>query len=100
MRWPGDTFARYGGEEFCLLLPETAAEEATRIVEAIREHIATAQIKTAAATIRITISAGLFVAIPQENLPAEAFIREADIALYQSKQAGRNRVTVLCAAQR
>jgi len=94
VRWPGDTTSRYGGEEFCLILPETDSDAALQLVEALRERIATTQIDTAEAKFHVTISAGLHAAVPHQSLPAESFIRSADIALYQSKQAGRNRVTV------
>lgn len=94
VRWPGDTTSRYGGEEFCLLLPETDVGEARHIVDTLRERIANTQINTAAANFHVTISAGVFAATPDATLPVDAFIREADIALYQSKQRGRNCVTV------
>jgi diguanylate cyclase len=94
VRWPGDTTSRYGGEEFCLLLPEVYADEALRIIEAMRERIAGTQINTMAATFNVTISAGMFVAVPRPDLTTDTFIREADAALYESKQNGRNRVTM------
>lgn len=94
VRWPGDTTSRYGGEEFCLLLPEICAEEALHIVDAIRERIGATPINTTAANFHVTISAGIFIATPQPALAAETFIREADAALYESKQNGRNRVTL------
>ncbi len=89
-----DSGYRYGGEEFTMILPETgllAAESvAVRIQHALSEQLFfTDSGKTAS----ITVSGGITQYVPQENLTD--FIQRADRAMYMSKQAGRNRVTVL-----
>ncbi len=89
-----DVFARYGGEEFVLLLPHTsengAYNEAERIRKSIEEHF----FSGVNAKGVITISLGI------ANYPAtyintpEDLIKFADIALYDAKRNGRNRVEV------
>jgi diguanylate cyclase len=94
LRWPADMAARYGGEEFCLMLPETTEEGAAAVAERIRAAVEQAAMETDGQRFRVTISAGVFSAIPDQALAAETFVRNADAALYRSKMAGRNRVTV------
>jgi diguanylate cyclase len=94
LRWPSDMVARYGGEEFCLILPETSAEGAATVTERIRSRVAQAIIDAEHHRFQVTISAGIFSAIPDQDMGVEMFISGADKALYQSKEAGRNRVTV------
>lgn len=89
-----DLVARYGGEEFVVLLPETPFKGAMSVAESIRKAIERTKLirpsdgKTLA---RITISIGVAKYRAGEML--EAFINRADVALYHSKDGGRNRVT-------
>ena len=92
LRWPSDIAARYGGEEFCLLLPQTTLDGAFSVIERVRSRIAEALIETSTATFRVTISAGVYAAVPQRADNAESFVSKADSALYRAKQDGRNRV--------
>jgi diguanylate cyclase len=89
-----DTAARYGGEEFALLLPETSAIEAREVADRIRRAIARGQIKCNGTDPvgNITISAGVAEFVRGED-PTSLTAR-ADRALYASKQAGRNQVTI------
>jgi diguanylate cyclase (GGDEF)-like protein len=90
-----DVLARYGGEEFCIVLPGAAPADALAVAERIRNDIAT----TASRAIRgtdvmpITASFGL-VSLNAASRSIEALIDQADQALYVSKKAGRNRVTM------
>lgn len=95
VRWPSDQVARYGGEEFCMILPETSGEEALAVAERIREEVRTHPIVTPNETFSVTISLGICAGIPRDDLGAETMLRIADVALYESKQAGRNRATLL-----
>ena len=93
-----DTAARYGGEEFSVLLPETELTNARVVAENIRRMIESMSIKRAhdkQEICRMTISIG--IARYQFNESITDFIARADSALYQSKNTGRNRITVFAA---
>jgi two-component system, cell cycle response regulator len=85
---PFDTAARYGGEEFAVILPGCTREESATAGERIRRR--------AAASTRIanvTLSAGA-ATFPDDARDASELVRVADAALYESKRAGRDRVTI------
>ncbi|MGR9105893.1 MAG: GGDEF domain-containing response regulator [Gammaproteobacteria bacterium] len=91
-----DFVARYGGEEFVVVLPETSKEGAERMAEALRfrvESLAIDHIKAPVGTC-VTISLGAASIVPQPGIRSEELIKLADRALYRSKIAGRNRVTM------
>ncbi len=87
-----DLPVRYGGEEFALVLPETDMNGALAVAERIRRSIELEIIEHNGKTIRITASFGVAVH-PDSALETEALIKAADVALYHSKESGRNRVT-------
>jgi diguanylate cyclase (GGDEF)-like protein len=94
-----DIPARYGGEEFVILLPETSVAKAAIVAEKLRRKIEDATTQTEKDPIIITISIGVSDYLGETNSkPGEIilteFISKADQALYASKNAGRNRVTV------
>ncbi len=92
----GDFAARYGGEEFALVLPNTTTSSALEIAEILSEKIKELGILHATSPIspRLTLSCGVATIIPtQDNSPAD-LIKEADLALYQGKQKGRNCITI------
>ena len=89
-----DIFARYGGEEFIALLIEVDHEAALETAERIRKHIETSVIEYNGESIQLTISVGLTFAQNDATLKLEKHIDFADMALYQSKAYGRNKVTV------
>lgn len=87
--------ARVGGEEFALLLPDVDVVEARRLAELARHRVGAAKIRrhgSEEVLARVTVSAG--VTWYQVDEPRERFFDRADKALYQSKQSGRDRVTV------
>lgn len=93
-----DPVCRYGGEEFLVLLPDTPLTVAERVAERMRASIETTPFRLEAAgaqAIPVTISIGLADRGGDAN--AEALLRRTDRALYASKTAGRNRVTVSAA---
>jgi len=92
-RWPADMVARYGGEEFCVVLPATNGQTAMNAGERIRASVANRSIPTRQGPLRLTVSLGVYAAVPVEGDSAEDFLKRADEALYRSKQEGRNRVT-------
>lgn len=91
---PEDLVARYGGEEFICMLPETSMEEAGIIAEKMRTKVENLHIhhKESKASDYVTISLG--VATTQCTPDKEIFetIHNADLALYQAKSNGRNRI--------
>lgn len=87
-----DTAYRYGGEEFTVILPETAAQAAFVVGERINADVK-AKLFGAGQQKDLSVSIGVAQYVPGE--PATELIRRADKAMYLSKQAGRNRVTLL-----
>lgn len=89
---PADIVARYGGEEFVVILPNTDQEGAIAIVKAIQEALQGLQIAHAASAIAeyVTLSAGIACLVPTLTFSSVKLIAEADAALYQAKQRGRN----------
>jgi diguanylate cyclase (GGDEF)-like protein len=87
-----DVAARYGGDEIAVLLPETPPDGceivARRLVEAVRE----ADFVHEGRALPVSVSAGL--AFYRPGMTAPKLIREADDALYRSKRAGKNRITL------
>lgn len=90
-----DTASRYGGEEFVVLLPDTSLNNAHKIAESIRTKVEKTRLRRAnnqQSLGQITISIGITHYLQNESI--ESFIDRADAALYESKQNGRNRVTI------
>ncbi len=85
-----DRFGRYGGEEFLLVLPDTARDEAARIVERLRAMIAELDWNAFAIDMAVTISAGLASLAPDDS--SDGILARADRALYAAKAGGRNRI--------
>ncbi len=84
-----DIPCRYGGEEFAVLLPETDTEGGYHVAERIRKMID--KTRFLKENIRITISAGL-ASYPTDADTDEELVERADLALYEAKRLGRNRV--------
>jgi diguanylate cyclase (GGDEF)-like protein len=91
---PTDFLVRYGGEEFVALLPGAMAETARVAAERVRQAIERDEyLSTDTVTaLRVTISLG--IAILQAGDTLDRLIERADVALYQAKAGGRNRVVV------
>lgn len=87
-----DTLGRYGGEEFAVLLPHTKLEGAVVLAERLRKCIAAHAVTFGNQSIPVTISVGVAELMP-DTPNYEQLIQDADTALYQSKDGGRNRVT-------
>ncbi|MBD3635299.1 MAG: sensor domain-containing diguanylate cyclase, partial [Methylophaga sp.] len=89
-----DFFARFGGEEFVMVLPETDAEAAQKIAQRCQQFIFKQQIPHAESAVSqiLTISIGSGTVIPSHKDELRDFVDRIDRALYQAKQAGRNRI--------
>ncbi|MGD8743886.1 MAG: diguanylate cyclase [Granulosicoccaceae bacterium] len=88
-----DFVGRYGGEEFMLVLCSTDLAAAEKVVERLREHIASTPIKIDDETsLNITLSGG--VTKLREGDTETSVIQRADKALYEAKRSGRNIVLV------
>src|ERR1700722_12084174 len=86
-----DSLGRIGGEEFLIVLPGCAAPDAMARAEQLREAIAALPISTAQGSLSVTVSVGVIVAQGAGLTTSKDVLREADIALYAAKAAGRNR---------
>lgn len=95
-----DTVARYGGEEFVLVLPETDTAEALRLAESLRDAVAALQVvvNDTGGTARVTVSIGVATLRQGDDRSFEDLVNQADKALYQAKETGRNNVQC-CAAR-
>jgi diguanylate cyclase (GGDEF)-like protein len=89
---PSDIVARLGGEEFVAVLPDTYLSGAQHVAERIRSSVATLRIRTGENELFFTVSIGVASRIPGQNHTAEELLRQADHALYEAKNDGRNKV--------
>jgi diguanylate cyclase (GGDEF)-like protein len=95
-----DVAARYGGEEFVVLLPDTPIADAVRLAERIRAAVSSAPYDMPGGEQRaITASIGIAGVVPNiedddTKTVGESLIAHADVALYQAKSDGRDRVAV------
>jgi diguanylate cyclase (GGDEF)-like protein/PAS domain S-box-containing protein len=91
-----DVAARFGGEEFVVLLPETDADGATVVAEALRRTVADLSIPNQGVgpTTIVTISVGVATIEPQvsDEITPNELVAAADEAVYRAKAAGRDRV--------
>jgi diguanylate cyclase (GGDEF)-like protein len=91
-----DLPARYGGEEFAVILPAVDANGALVVAERLRARVDGHPFPSSdsGAPLHVTISVGVAEFDAESSYAPSEIIREADRALYQSKEQGRNRVTV------
>lgn len=92
-RRPRDLVARLGGDEFAVLLPETTPQAAAAIATTLHVDLANLSARhSGQGTLPgFTISVGIHTIQGSDELTAEEVFERADTALYQAKQAGRNR---------
>ena len=88
-----DLPCRYGGEEFVVVMPDTKIEDAERIAERIRLHVAGSpfRVMNGAELLTVTISIGVAATLGAKDRP-EALLKRADEAVYEAKASGRNKV--------
>lgn len=92
---PSDVPARYGGEEFLILLPETDRYDAETVAERLRRKIASSPFRIDArrGDIQFTVSVGVCT-YPDAGQSAKELVTLADLALYEAKKNGKNKVAV------
>ncbi|MDG1483181.1 MAG: diguanylate cyclase [Myxococcota bacterium] len=88
-----DTVGRFGGEEFLVVLPDTDRVETIVVAERIRIALASLPILFNGKGIALSCSIGAAIREPDEEITDAALMHEADMALYRSKNGGRNMVT-------
>jgi diguanylate cyclase (GGDEF)-like protein len=94
---PADLVARYGGEEFVVILPNTNVEGAIEVVHQIQNEIQALHLphSTSQTAKQITLSFGIACVYPASRSSRYHLIDQADQALYQAKEAGRNGYAII-----
>src|SRR5580658_4582074 len=87
---PYDSVGRCGGEEFLIVAPNCGLAETWELAERVRCHVAGCSIMAGGSSVQVSLSLG--VATGQTAAEIEKLLRAADVAMYQAKNAGRNRV--------
>ena len=88
-----DVVARYGGEEFVVALFGMGIEGAKRVADRILKKIEDTTTKYGDVEIKVTVSIGIATCIPKKD-DAKSITKRADMAMYISKQKGRNQVNI------
>ena len=93
-----DLACRYGGEEFIVVMPDTDAQIAEMVAERVRSQIAATPFSLGEEkpSLDITVSVGVSTLLRGNDTP-EDLIKRADVALYEAKTGGRNRVVAKAA---
>ncbi|MFN0162056.1 MAG: GGDEF domain-containing protein [Burkholderiales bacterium] len=90
-----DIVCRYGGEEFTVVLPNTSEQEASAWSERLMRRIRAMEVQQGSRSLpAVTISMGLAI-FPQHGAGADALLQSADLALYEAKRAGRDRLKIV-----
>jgi diguanylate cyclase (GGDEF)-like protein/PAS domain S-box-containing protein len=87
-----DSCGRWGGEEFVAVLLEVDEEALRRVAEKLRSVVAQATIREKETDLGVTISIGASLVRPEDTF--QSLMQRADELMYESKQAGRDRVTI------
>jgi diguanylate cyclase (GGDEF)-like protein/PAS domain S-box-containing protein len=96
-----DVLARLGGDEFAILLPRGGAAEASRVAEAVLSTVRSQSVLTAAGRRRsITASIGIALFSDTERLSGEDVLVNADLAMYDAKEGGRDRAATYSSQER
>lgn len=86
--------ARYGGEEFVAAVGNLNIEKTLALAESLRVEIENTPIVDAGETINITVSIGITQRGSSTNDDTESLFAQADAALYEAKESGRNRICI------
>jgi len=91
-----DSVGRYGGEEFLIVMTGCGRTDSMQVCERVREQIATSPVELSAGPCSVTASIGLWQGVPGPEHSPASVIAAADVALYEAKHAGRDRVVLAC----
>jgi diguanylate cyclase (GGDEF)-like protein len=89
-----DVVGRFGGDEFVILMPESNTVQVHKVVERIRKKVVASVRKIQKFSIPISASMGLITLPGDSGISVKDFVDRADQALYDAKEAGRDRVSV------
>ncbi|MGH2604729.1 MAG: GGDEF domain-containing protein, partial [Dehalococcoidia bacterium] len=89
-----DALGRSGGDAFLAILPHTDETGAANFADALRQRLAQRPVTTAGGTLAITVSVGVAVMRPGEDLDADTLIGRADEALASARGAGGDRIAL------
>ncbi len=87
-----DIAARYGGDEFAVILPNTSLADAMIVAQRLTEDVSTSPVRLNGTSIQASVSIG--VAQYDPSISADEFMNQADKALIDAKNAGKNRVQI------
>jgi len=87
-----DTVGRWGGEEFVVVVVNVDSDKLCNIAERYRSMVENSTVTTGSVDFKVTVSLGATLACPGDTL--DSLVKRADGLMYQSKLAGRNRVTL------
>ena len=90
---PADSVARFGGEEFVVVLPDCGEADARVVGERLRQRIAAAPV-VVGQSVQLDVTCSIGVATAESGEPSSVLLTRADVALYDAKHGGRNRVVV------
>jgi len=93
-----DLVARYGGEEFAVLLEGSDAAAGQATAQRLLRSVAAARVFYDGTVVRFACSIGVATMVPAAGSTPAALVKQADKALYEAKEQGRNRIVVAAAA--
>jgi diguanylate cyclase (GGDEF)-like protein len=89
-----DLACRYGGEEFAILLPETNLRQAEMVATRLWQLVTKQPTVSGELKLKITVSVGVATYQLEGMITVDTLLDQADQAMYQAKEAGRNRVVI------
>ncbi|MDQ6980289.1 MAG: GGDEF domain-containing protein [Ghiorsea sp.] len=94
LKRPTDSVSRYGGEEFAFVFPFTNGKGAEQVMQELQHNLRTCKIHHPNSNVSsyVTLSIGINSCIPTAENSLDSFIQQADQALYEAKEKGRNRI--------